>query len=39
MGGANKKKGIYSKLHTPGFNIDENVLPLGTALLYSLATK
>ena len=39
IGGANKKKGIHSKLHTPGFNIDENALPLGTALLYSLATK
>lgn len=39
MGGANKKKGIISKLHTAGFNIDENALPLGTALLYSLATK
>lgn len=39
MGGANKKKGIHSKLHSPGFIIDENALPLGTALLYSLATK
>ncbi len=39
MGGANKKKGIHSKLHTTGFNIDEKALPLGTALLYSLATK
>jgi len=39
MGGANKKKGIHSKLHTTQFNIDEEVLPLGTALLYSLATK
>ncbi len=39
MGGANKKKGILSKLHTPQFNIDEKALPLGTALLYSLATK
>lgn len=39
MGGANKKKGIHSKLHTPNFFIDENALPLGTALLYSLATK
>ena len=39
MGGANKKKGIHSKLHTANFNIDENALPLGTALLYSLATK
>lgn len=39
MGGANKKKGIHSKLHTPGFIIDEKALPLGTALLYSLATK
>jgi amidohydrolase len=39
MGGANKKKGIYSKLHTAGFIIDEKALPLGTALLYSLATK
>jgi amidohydrolase len=39
MGGANKKKGIHSKLHTAGFNIDENALPLGTALFYSLATK
>ncbi len=39
MGGANKKKGIHSKLHSPDFNIDENALPLGTALLYSLATK
>jgi len=39
MGGANKKKGIYSKLHTSGFIIDEKALPLGTALLYSLAVK
>ena len=39
MGGANKKKRIHSKLHTPGFIIDENALPLGSALLYSLATK
>ena len=39
MGGANKKKGIQSKLHSPNFIIDENALPLGTALLYSLATK
>jgi len=39
MGGANKKKNIHSKLHTAGFNIDEKALPLGTALLYSLATK
>jgi amidohydrolase len=39
MGGANKKKGIHSKLHTAGFTIDEKALPLGTALLYSLATK
>lgn len=39
MGGANKKKGIQSKLHTVNFNIDEDALPLGTALLYSLATK
>ena len=39
MGGANKKKGIHSKLHTPDFFIDENALPLGTALLYSLVTK
>jgi amidohydrolase len=39
MGGANRKKGIHSKLHSAGFNIDEKALPLGTALLYSLATK
>ena len=39
MGGANKKKGIHSKLHTPDFIIDEKALLLGTALLYSLATK
>jgi amidohydrolase len=39
MGGANRKKGIHSKLHTAQFIIDENALPLGTALLYSLATK
>ncbi len=39
MGAANKKKGIHSKLHTPQFNIDEEVLPLGTALLYSLVMK
>jgi amidohydrolase len=39
MGGANKKKGIHSKLHSAKFNIDENALPLGTALLYSLANK
>jgi amidohydrolase len=39
MGGANEKKGIKSKLHTAQFNIDENALPLGTALLYSLVMK
>lgn len=39
MGGANKKKGIKSKLHSPNFNIDENVLPMGTALFYSLVVK
>ncbi len=39
MGGANKRKGIHSKLHTAGFNIDEDALPLGSALLYSLVTK
>jgi carboxypeptidase Ss1 len=39
MGGANRKKGIHSKLHSAGFNIDEKTLPLGTAFLYSLATK
>ena len=39
MGGGNKKKNIHSKLHTAGFNIDENALPLGTALFYSLATE
>ena len=39
LGGANKKKGITSKLHTANFNIDENALPLGTALLYSLVMK
>jgi amidohydrolase len=39
MGGANKKKGVHSKLHSSGFTIDEDTLPLGTALLYSLATK
>lgn len=39
IGGANKKKGIYSKLHTPHFIIDEDVLPMGTALLYALANE
>jgi len=39
LGTANKKKGIYSKLHSPDLNIDEDALPSGTALLYSLATK
>ena len=39
MGGGNKKRGIQSKLHSPNFIIDEDALPLGSALLYSLATK
>jgi amidohydrolase len=39
MGAANKKKGIKSKLHSSNFIIDEDALPLGSALLYSLATK
>lgn len=39
IGGANKKKGIYSKIHTPNFKIDEDTLPLGTALLYALANE
>lgn len=39
IGGANKKKGIYSKLHTPHFIIDEDALPMGTALLYALANE
>ena len=39
IGGENKKKGISSKLHTPNFKIDEDALPLGTALLYALANE
>ena len=39
IGGANKKKGIYSKLHTPHFIIDEDALPMGTALLYALTNE
>jgi len=39
IGAGNKKKGISSKLHTPDFTIDENALPLGVALLYSLANE
>jgi amidohydrolase len=39
MGGGNKKRGIQSKLHSSNFIIDEDALPLGSALLYSLATK
>ena len=39
IGGANKKKGIYSKLHTPHFIIDEDALPMGAALLYALANE
>ncbi len=39
IGGANKKKGISSKLHTPHFTIDEDALPMGTALLYTLADE
>jgi amidohydrolase len=39
IGGENKKKGITSKLHTPNFKIDEDALPLGTALLFSLVNE
>ncbi len=39
IGGANKKKGISSKLHTPNFQIDEDALPMGCALLYALANE
>lgn len=39
LGGANEKKDIRSKLHSPDFNIDEEALPLGTALLYSLVAR
>lgn len=39
IGGANKKKGIFSKLHTPNFQIDEDALPMGCALLYALANE
>ncbi|MCK4526596.1 amidohydrolase [candidate division WOR-3 bacterium] len=39
IGGANREKGIYSKIHTPYFSIDEDALPLGSALLYALANE
>ncbi len=39
IGGGNKKKRISSKLHTPNFKIDEDALPLGTALLFSLVNE
>ena len=39
LGVANKTKGITSSLHTPTFNIDEDVLGLSTGLMTYLAVK
>jgi len=39
IGVRNEKKGIVYPLHHPKFNIDEDVLPYGAALLVKLASK
>lgn len=39
LGVGNKDKGIVSSLHTPTFNIDENVLALSTGLMAYLAIR
>ncbi len=39
IGVRNEKKGIIYPLHHPKFNIDEDVLPYGAALLAKLASK
>ncbi|MEO0293916.1 MAG: amidohydrolase [candidate division WOR-3 bacterium] len=39
MGGGNSKKGIHSKLHSSTFNIDEDSLVFGVALLYLLVKR
>jgi amidohydrolase len=38
-GVGNKEKGIQSSLHTPTFNIDENVLALSTGLMAYIALR
>jgi amidohydrolase len=39
LGTGNKEKGITSSLHTPTFNIDEDVLALSTGLMAYIAVK
>jgi len=39
LGIRNKEKGIVSSLHTPTFNIDENVLALSTGLMAYIAMR
>ncbi len=39
LGVGNKEKGITSSLHTPTFNIDEDVLALSTGLMAYIAVK
>ncbi|CAN5584932.1 M20 family metallopeptidase [soil metagenome] len=39
LGVGNKEKGITSSLHTPTFNIDEDVLALSTGLMAYIALK
>lgn len=39
LGVGNKEKGIVSSLHTPTFNIDEDVLALSTGLMAYIAVK
>jgi amidohydrolase len=39
LGTRNKEKGMVSSLHTPTFNIDENVLALSTGLMAYIAMR
>ena len=39
LGVENKEKGVNYPLHHPKFNIDEDILPLGTALYVSVAME
>jgi metal-dependent amidase/aminoacylase/carboxypeptidase family protein len=39
LGVRNEKKGVVHNVHTPKFNIDENALELGAAMMAWLGMK
>jgi len=39
LGAGNKEKGITSSLHTPGFNVDESSLKIGSGLMAYIALR